>query len=60
MPRGKYNWQVRSEDAEKAIGIHDIKEKAIAVGKKVAKNSEPSRLVIHKDDGTIQIAYTYG
>lgn len=60
MPSGKYKWQVRSEGVEKAIGIHDTKEGAIATGKSVAKNHEPSQLVIHKKDGTIQLAYTFG
>jgi hypothetical protein len=60
MPHSEHNWQVRSEDAEKAISTHYTKEEAVAAGKKVAKNHEPSRLVIHKHDGTIQVAYTYG
>jgi len=60
MPRGKYDWQVRSEDAEKIISIHDTKREAVAAGKKVAENHEPSRLVIHKEDGAIQVTYTYG
>jgi hypothetical protein len=60
MLHSKHSWQIRSEGAEKAIGVHDTKEGAVATGKRVAKNHQPSRLVIHKENGAIQLAYTFG
>jgi hypothetical protein len=60
MPHSKGKWQIRREDAEEAIELHNIKKEAVNAGKKIAKEKEPSRLVIHKENGIIELNYTYG
>lgn len=37
-----------------------LKADAITWGRGQAQNSQPSQLVIHKADGTIETEYTYG
>jgi predicted acetyltransferase len=53
-------WQVKRRGAEKASSLHDTKIPAIEAGIEVARNNEPSQLVIHKAGGTIEQERTYG
>jgi hypothetical protein len=53
-------WHVKRRGAEKAASVHDTKIPAIEAGIEVARNNEPSQLVIHKADGTIEQERTYG
>lgn len=58
-PQGS-RWKVQRRGAAKAAKTFKDKAPAIAYGKGVAKNNQPSQLVIKKQDGTIQTEYTYG
>lgn len=53
-------WQVKKTGNDHASSVHDLKEEAIAAGRTLAKANQPSQLVIHKMDGTIETEYTYG
>lgn len=39
---------------------YDTKRVAVANAKDVAKNNEPSQLIVHKQDGTTGASYKYG
>jgi len=68
MMRKKYHittaksggWKIKGEGGPRAIKLFDTKEKAIEIGRKITKSKQPSQLIIHKKDGTIQTEYTYG
>lgn len=51
-------WCVRHE--QRTLSTHVTKDTAVTEGTKVAKANQPSQLVVHKMDGTIEFEYTYG
>jgi len=53
-------WAIRKENAKRNLSLHDTKREALDAGRDVAQAHEPSRLVVHKADGTIQTSYSYG
>lgn len=57
VPNGT-NWQVKYNGD--VLSNHSLKANAIEAGRKVAIANQPSQLVIHKADGTIETEYTYG
>lgn len=58
-PKGE-DWQVRKEGNERASSVHATKKEAISVGRATAQKNEPSRLVIHGGDGSVQRDHAYG
>ncbi len=52
-------WAVRREGSDIDITVHTGKKAALAAARGVAKAHEPSRLVVHRADGTIQTSYDY-
>jgi len=58
VPQGD-DWAIRREGASKASKVLDNKQDAIDKGRDTAKKQQPSQLIIHKKDGTIQTEYTY-
>lgn len=52
-------WVVRREGSDIDISVHTGKKAALAAARGVAKAHEPSRLVVHRADGTIQTSYDY-
>jgi hypothetical protein len=57
VPNGT-NWQVKHNG--QVFSNHILKSAAIESGRQVAIANQPSQLVIHKADGTIETEYTYG
>jgi hypothetical protein len=53
-------WRVLRENASRASSVHATKMEAIAAGRELAKNNKPSKLMIHKMDGSFEKEYTYG
>lgn len=53
-------WVIRAEGSEADISVHPTKGEALDAGREFAQKNEPSRLVVHKQDGTIQTSYSYG
>lgn len=53
-------WQVKESGAEEARGLYDTKDAALKAARGLARAHEPSQLVVHRADGTIQRSYTYG
>ncbi|MDY7092986.1 MAG: phasin family protein [Acidobacteriota bacterium] len=53
-------WKVQAEGAETPVVIKDTKGEAVDAARELAKSQEPSQVVVHKMDGTIQHSYSYG
>lgn len=56
----KGGWKVKKENSERASSIHLTKDEAIEQAKQFAKKNPLSQIIVHKQDGTIQIEWTYG
>lgn len=52
-------WAVKREGAERATSVHDTKKEALSAGRDAAKNRLPSRLIVHKQDRTVQETFAY-
>jgi hypothetical protein len=57
VPAGT-NWSVKHAGA--VLSNHALKSAAVDAGVKVAKANQPSQLLIHRADGTIEDERTYG
>jgi hypothetical protein len=57
VPHGT-NWRVTH--AGQTLSSHVLKPPAIESGVKVARANQPSQLIIHRADGTIEDERTYG
>lgn len=52
-------WTLMAEGAKRASSRHATKKDAISAGRELANAKKPSRLVIHKSDGTVQRTHEY-
>ena len=52
------SWQVKRSGT--VLSSHLTKPPAVEAGQRAAKGNQPSQLVVHKEDGTIEYEYTYG
>ncbi|MGD2130948.1 MAG: DUF2188 domain-containing protein [Lysobacterales bacterium] len=59
LPKGD-GWTVRLEGHTKDISLHTNKNAALSAARGLAQAHEPSRLVVHRADGTIQTSFSYG
>jgi poly(hydroxyalkanoate) granule-associated protein len=59
LPDGD-NWAVRREGEDADLSVHGTKKPAMDSARGIAQAAEPSRLVVHRADGTIQTTYNYG
>lgn len=55
---GKDGWGVERRGAQRASGHFDTKKEAVERGRELA-SKQKGRLVVHKQDGTIQEERTY-
>ncbi|HVS16100.1 MAG TPA: DUF2188 domain-containing protein [Thermoanaerobaculia bacterium] len=53
-------WEVRTEGAQRATSVHETKREAVAAARQLARGKEPSQLVVHRLDGTVQDSFVYG
>ena len=53
-------WAVEKEGGSRATSVHGTKAEAVSAGRDLAKSAAPGRLVLHRQDGTIQDTYSYG
>lgn len=54
------DWDWRVTKGGVTLSRHANKDDAVVAATREAKANEPSQLVIHKRDGTIEKEYTYG
>lgn len=52
-------WKVEREDTGEPVSTHATKEEAVDAARSLAQATEPSQVVVHRMDGTIQTNYTY-
>lgn len=52
-------WAVKREGAERATSVHDTKKEALSAGREAAKDHLPSRLIVHKQDRSVQETFAY-
>jgi hypothetical protein len=57
VPSGS-QWHVTHQ--QQVLSRHNTKQAAIDAGQTVAKANQPSQLVVHRADGTIEFEWTYG
>jgi hypothetical protein len=57
LPAGTL-WELKH--AGNVLYSHDNKDPVVSRGQRTAKANEPSQLVVHRADGTIEYEYTYG
>lgn len=53
-------WKVEAEGAKAPTSLHATKEEALTAARETAKKAEPSQVVVHRMDGTIQTQFGYG
>ena len=53
-------WKLGLEGADAPVSVHSTKDEAMTAARQVAKKNEPSNVVVHKMDGTIQTQFGYG
>jgi len=53
-------WKVKLQGATRASAAFDTKQEAIDRARELAKNNEPSQVIVHKKDGTFETEWTYG
>ena len=59
-PRDDGTWEVRTEGASRATGVHDAKDAAVSQAKELARGRTPSQVLVYKKDGAVQTEQTYG
>lgn len=52
-------WKVEAEGAKRATSTHATKDEAVDAARTLAQKNEPSQVVVHRMDGTIQNNYSY-
>jgi hypothetical protein len=58
VPKGE-GWTIRREGKDNDISLHDRKASALEAARGIAHAHEPSRVVVHRADGTVQTSYSY-
>ena len=53
-------WKVQAEGASRATSVHKSKSEAVSSARRLARNHQPSQLLVYKQDGTVQSEQTYG
>ncbi len=53
-------WKVQVEGEDTPTSLHDTKDTALNAARETAKKAEPSQVIVHKLDGTIQTQFSYG
>ena len=53
-------WELTKKGSVEPVSVHDTKDAALAAGRAIAKQNEPSQLVVHTQDGGVQATYEYG
>lgn len=58
VTRSGNRWELKQSST--VLYSHDNKDPVVSQGQATAKANQPSQLVVHKGDGTIEYEYTYG
>lgn len=58
-PNGDEGWLIETDGAVDKKAMFDTKKDAVAAARKRAHKSTPSKLVVHRQDGTEQETFSY-
>jgi hypothetical protein len=53
-------WKVSYQGANMAFSAHPNKREAVEAGRELAQSQQPSQLVVHRMDGSVQKETNYG
>ncbi len=53
-------WAVEAEGNSRPTAVESRKADAVSRAKELAGNQEPAKVIVHKQDGTVQDEFTYG
>jgi poly(hydroxyalkanoate) granule-associated protein len=53
-------WKLALEGTKAPVSVHSTKDEAMTAAREAAKKAEPSQVVVHKMDGTVQSQFGYG
>lgn len=53
------SWKVETEGAKQARSRHETKREAVKAARSAAVSAAPSRLIIHRRDGSVQKEHAY-
>jgi poly(hydroxyalkanoate) granule-associated protein len=53
-------WKLTLEGKKAPVSVHATKDEAMTAAREAARKAEPSQVVVHKMDGTIQSQFGYG
>lgn len=53
-------WAVEAEGAQRPSAVEAKKADAVSRAREIAGNKQPSKVIVHKMDGTVQDEFTYG
>ncbi len=53
-------WEIRQEGAKKAERLFDTKREALDAARELARQNEPSRLIVYRTDGSVANRHAYG
>mgnify|MGYP006296315939 CR=1 FL=1 len=56
---GEDGWVVKAEGEDAPVSTYDTKKEAVSAGRKEAKTSVPSQLIVHKQDRSVQETFSY-
>jgi poly(hydroxyalkanoate) granule-associated protein len=56
---GDDGWTVTVEGEDDPAGTYDTKKEAVSAGREAAKKHAPSRLIVHKQDRSVQETFSY-
>lgn len=59
VQRDGLEWIIMKQDEAKPYWRSEIKSNLVALARKEAQENRPSKLVVEKEDGTVQAEYTY-
>jgi hypothetical protein len=53
-------WKIQEKDSETHVNAFDDQVKAIEYAIEFAQENLPAQVVVHDDDGSVKVEYTYG
>jgi poly(hydroxyalkanoate) granule-associated protein len=57
---GGEGWKVEAAGAAAPVAVFGTKDEALSAAREIARKAEPSQVVVHRLDGTVQTKFGYG
>lgn len=56
----EHSWEIKKRGNDRASATEETKSEAVSRAKEIARNNEPSQVVVRRQDGTVQETFSYG